>query len=437
VSEVAHNFAERLAALNPAGTLVAAVSGGLDSMALLELLAENRRNVVVAHFNHQLRGAESDGDEAFVREEARKRDLIFRAGRGDVRAAAKGVSIEMAARRLRHEFLATVAREFNADLVLAHHADDQIELFLMRLLRGIEGAGLGGMNAVSPSPSDSSVRILRPFLDCSRADLEKFVKQRKISFREDSTNAELKADRNRIRHLVIPALREEAGVDFQKILLRHIGSIREQNEIARTAAKAWLAKPREFSELPKWLRREIVAMQLEQNAIPVTGERVAKLLQQPEARVSIGKDRSVALDANGALQLFGELWPKDSFNLKLSETSSACFGGLEIEWRFLEAARNLEKQSGAMVFDADRVGEAVILRHWQQGDEIRLSGRASARPLNEMFSRNKIPRAQRHRAVVATTATGEIFWVEGLRITEEFKVTASTRRFLEWRWRRR
>lgn len=88
----------------------------------------------------------------------------------------------------------------------------------------------------------------------------------------------------------------------------------------------------------------------------------------------------------------------------------------------------------AMVFDAERVGWPVVLRHWQQGDVIRLSGRSQARPLHEMFSRNKIPREERHRAVVAATAGGEIFWAQGLRITEQFKITPETRRFLEWRW---
>src|SRR5258706_4200212 len=104
--DVEQVFKESLKALRSSATVVAGVSGGMDSMALLELLHCAGKKVVVAHFNHQLRGAESDGDEAFVRDQAEKRGLEFRVGRGDVRAEAKGISIEMAARKLRHAFLA-------------------------------------------------------------------------------------------------------------------------------------------------------------------------------------------------------------------------------------------------------------------------------------------------------------------------------------------
>src|SRR5688572_24562732 len=139
MQDLQQRFAAALDALRPGPTLVVGVSGGMDSMALLELLQASGKKLVVAHFNHQLRGAESDGDEAFVREQAEKRGLEFRVGRGDVRAEAKAISIEMAARKLRHAFLAEIAREHEADIVLAHHADDQIETVLMRAQRGIEG----------------------------------------------------------------------------------------------------------------------------------------------------------------------------------------------------------------------------------------------------------------------------------------------------------
>ena len=173
-------FTPAFAALCPSHALVAAISGGIDSMALLELLVSTKHKIVVAHFNHHLRGADSDLDEAFVRDEATRLGLEFRAGGGDVRAAAKGISVEMAARKLRHDFLASIARDFSADLVLAHHADDQIELFLLRLLRGIEGSGLIGMREVSPSPADPNVRMLRPLLNVPKSEINEFAARKKI-----------------------------------------------------------------------------------------------------------------------------------------------------------------------------------------------------------------------------------------------------------------
>src|SRR4051812_46841466 len=123
MSGLQERFKAALEALRSGPAFVVGVSGGIDSMALLNLLQNSGKKLVIAHFNHQLRGAESDGDEAFVRDEAMKLGLEFRAGRGDVRAEAKGISIEMAARNLRHAFLAKVAQEARGDIVLAHHAD--------------------------------------------------------------------------------------------------------------------------------------------------------------------------------------------------------------------------------------------------------------------------------------------------------------------------
>lgn len=406
-------------------------------MALLELASRAKHHkLTVAHFNHQLRGPESNADEAFVREQAARRNLQFISARGDVREVAKGISIEMAARQLRHKFLAQIAREHSANILLAHHADDQIELFLMRLLRGIEGPGLAGMRPISPSPVDPNIRILRPLLEISRDEIESFVRDNKIPFREDSTNAEFQADRNRIRHRIIPKLRQEAGPNFQTTILRHIAKTRDHADLARSSARAWLQSQNQFSALPEWLRREIIATQLDDAKIPITAQRLDALLKADGARISINSQKTIALDSQGRLQNFSELWPTDSMPLELTTPGQATFSNVSITWTF-PTHPNLFPLPNQITFDADRVGPQITLRHWQQGDRIHLSGRASPRPLHEMLSRNKIPRDRRHRLLVATTTAGEIFWVEGLRITEKFKIAPASKRFLEWRWQPR
>ena len=132
--------------------ILVAVSGGADSLALLYVLnslaQKNRWQISVAHFNHQLRGRASDADEKLVRQTAKKMSLSFYAGRADVKkfATQSKISVEMAARKLRHNFLARVAREQKiSTIAFAHHADDQVELFFLRLLRGAGGEGLAGM----------------------------------------------------------------------------------------------------------------------------------------------------------------------------------------------------------------------------------------------------------------------------------------------------
>src|SRR3954463_859887 len=259
--DLGSRFNDALESLRPGPKLVVGVSGGLDSMALLELLQSSGKKLMVAHFNHQLRGSESDGDEVFVREQAEKRGLEFRAGRGDVRAEAKGISIEMAARKLRHAFLAQVAEEVRGDIVLAHHADDQIELVVMRARRGVEGYGAAGMREQALSPANPDIRVLRPLLDFRKAELKCYVEARQIPFREDSSNAQLDAERNRMRHKTLPILRDQFGPNFESELLRHIEAIRANDDWWRQAAKAWLQG--DFRSLPERLQKGIVVLQLE------------------------------------------------------------------------------------------------------------------------------------------------------------------------------
>ena len=161
--------------------ILVAVSGGADSMVLLHALHAlaplKRWQLRVAHFNHQLRGRASDADEKLVLRAAAKLKLPVVVGRADVKAAAreKRLSIEMAARRLRHEFLSQAARRQGiATIALAHHADDQVELFFLRLLRGTGGEGVAGMKWHSPSFVDKKIALVRPLLDCSKEALLEF-----------------------------------------------------------------------------------------------------------------------------------------------------------------------------------------------------------------------------------------------------------------------
>ena len=184
-----------------------AVSGGVDSLALAELRIDSRRRfgleLCIGHFEHGLRGQESIDDAAFVKAFAEERGIKFIGGRGDVKAyaAAEKISVETAARNLRYEFLSK--QNFDA-IALAHHADDQAETILMRLLRGATSAGLSAMKFRTFS-KDYGL-LIRPLLRFRKVELETFCRERKLSPRLDATNFELDATRNRIRLELIPTL---------------------------------------------------------------------------------------------------------------------------------------------------------------------------------------------------------------------------------------
>src|SRR5687767_4037018 len=206
----------------PAGGRVAvALSGGPDSVALLYLLRqlEGRGELVLAgaaHFNHQLRGAASDGDEAFCRELALRLAVPLEVGTGDVRARARAEkrSIEDAARCTRYEFLTAAALKLNADAVaVGHSRDDQAETFMLRLLRG---SGTRGLGSIRPRAGI----IIRPLLDITRAELRQFAADEGLTFREDATNADVTVPRNRIRHELLPYLERAFTPRIVEVLSR-------------------------------------------------------------------------------------------------------------------------------------------------------------------------------------------------------------------------
>ena len=216
-------------------------------MALLHLLhtfpARHGWKLVVAHFNHQLRGRSSDADERLVGKTAAAMGLPLVVERADVRRFAEKskLSIEMAARKLRHEFFARAAKKRGIRMVaLAHHADDQLELFFLRLLRGAGGEGLAGMKWRSPSPVDSGITLVRPLLDSTKVELQGFARQNKIRFREDVTNAQLEMPRNRVRNELLPLLRKKYQPGLAKTVLRLMEIIGAEADIVTGMAQKWL-----------------------------------------------------------------------------------------------------------------------------------------------------------------------------------------------------
>ena len=191
--------------------ILIAVSGGADSLALAELMINSRRRfnleIVIAHFEHGLRGQDSVDDAAFVKNFAEVRGVNFIGGRGDVKifSAENKISVETAARILRYEFLSKVRRDLNCDAIaLAHHADDQAETILFRLLRGATSAGLSAMKF--RTLSEDYGLLIRPLLRFRKIELENFCREKKLSPRLDTTNFELDATRNKIRLELFPTL---------------------------------------------------------------------------------------------------------------------------------------------------------------------------------------------------------------------------------------
>ncbi|MFH0777343.1 MAG: tRNA lysidine(34) synthetase TilS [Candidatus Eisenbacteria bacterium] len=215
-------FVEREKLVEPGDSVLAAVSGGADSMALLSLLSNLRRDLgfrlSAAHFNHRLRGAAADKDALFVRKTCRRMEISLTVGRGNAMELARveRLSVEEAARGLRYEFLRKTAVDTGCNKVaLGHTMEDQAETVLMRLIRG---AGVLGLSAMRPV---SQGLLIRPLLETERRELIAYLKAKRLSYRQDRSNLDRDFTRNKIRHELLAALRDEYNPRIVRSLSRH------------------------------------------------------------------------------------------------------------------------------------------------------------------------------------------------------------------------
>jgi len=469
---------------------------------LYKLAPRHGWDLTAAHLNHQLRGRSSDADERMVRRTAQGLRVPLVAGREAVAELARSrkLSLEMAARQLRHGFLARTARRRHIPTVaLAHHADDQVELFFLRLFRGSGGDGLGGMKWRAPSASDARIQLVRPLLDQPKAVLVEYAGQHGIRYREDASNAVLDFQRNRIRHGLLPLLRRKYQPGLDRTISRVMDIVGAEAEFVGRVAEEWLEgkgspkaevrRPKEgrrpkseeeratwqrcvhFDQLPIAVQRRCVQVQLVRLGIVPDYELVEQLRTNVDRPFGISaaqapggaKARRGGQESTGgaARRTGGTPFLRYAFRdalgwvhlqVRLPEESSSSsaeielaggageveFDGSRIWWRINSrgAAAQPKARLRRECFDADKVGSPVWLRHWQPGDRFQPIGMACPVKLQDLFTNQKVPRAGRRRLIVATTADGVVFWVEGLRISERFKLTKRTIRRLQWRWKR-
>lgn len=395
--------------------VVVGVSGGADSVALLRILHELGIPLIAAHLNHQLRGADADGDEAFVRALAEELHLPLRVKAVDVKAlaASAGLSIEMAARQARHHFFA----EFeNAVIALAHHADDQVETFILKLVRGAGPDGLCGMPFVQQL---GPLRLIRPMLNCSRAEIHDWLRARGFSWREDASNTDETFLRNRIRHRVLPLL-AELNPNVSNTILRSMDILREESEWMdlSMADGRW-----PIADLPLAAQRRGLRKWLFENGVENVSfeavEGILGLMKKGEGTTLYelnGSQRVVVEYGQPRVESDALPTPCPEWNL----TTERGFG-----WK-RDRADALGTLPAEASFNAAKVGDAPIeVRTFRPGDRMTPLGVKGSRKLQDIFTDLKLPRAQRDR-VPLVVCHGEIIWLPGYRIAADWAVPSST-----------
>ena len=454
--------------------LVVAVSGGPDSVCLLDLLRRLNYRLVVAHFNHQLRGKAADRDEQLVIRLAKQSGLLMEVGRADVKTFARKNKLgpEEAARKLRYQFLDQVARKYQARfIVLAHHRDDNLETILMHFLRG---AGLRGLIGLKLTQGN----LLRPLLVFSKQEILEYCQQYKLKFRTDATNRQTKFTRNYLRLKIIPLLKQ-IYPDFEKVLLKNAGLYGEieefLNEQVKKLVKQNEIKVTDFLKLPEILQKQLI----EQIYIQQTGSTEGLALKQVgevqvlikknhtgkckklggglEFRIEYGKVRVEEIQ-NSKFKIQNEERSKKrgegkekrklvkgedyivsllSFRLACTEpaecvrnlSSSDCLpasGGIRRSMNGLKD-RRLTFKKGEIILDQAKAGEEIFTRNWQKGDFFYPLGLGGKKKLQDFFTDQKITVSQRKVIPIFTNTKGDIMAVGKLAIDERFKVDEETR----------
>ncbi len=435
--------------LSAGDVVVVGVSGGPDSTALLHLLAalraELRLSLHVGHFNHRLR-SDAGADAAFVAAMCRDLEVPYHEGHGETRTYAErlGLSVEDAARRLRYDFLASVARTVGAHAAATGHTrDDQAETVLMRLLRG---SGLRGLAGIPPVRPLDGVRLVRPLIEVPREELEAYLKARGLSWREDPTNRDPAVLRNQIRTVVLPLLEgHNPGV---RLRLAHLaGVLRDEAEaldaLAAPRVAAVLAPwrggiriaPEPFGQLPPALQRRAVREAVRRvrgnldavSFVHVEGARRLVLEGRPGSVLELPggvrvRRLSGAVDVVMAEDREGEGPPE--YRLELPGSVVAPEFGVQVVARDAGAERRASRPTPEEIMvDGARVGRTLILRGPRPGDRFAPSGMGGrTKKLSDYLGEAKVPAYRRRFVPVLATPQGEILWVVGMRAAESARI---------------
>ena len=295
------------------------------------------------------------------------------------------------------------------------------------------------MKWTATSPADREMTLVRPLLAEAKSDLLRFVRAEKLRFRNDRTNRSSDILRNRIRRQLLPRLRREFQPELHRTVLRAMEVMRSESEFVNASAKAWLTTRRRatFESLPLAVQRSVIQRELHRLGIQPQFEWVEKLRQQTGwltlAAGVVCRRTSQGLETGGPEKQ--EFQPFELPVILGERRGESCFDSRRIRWRRTRGnKRPARRVANVEFFDARAIGDQILLRHWRPGDRFQPIGFATATKLQDVFVNEKVPRERRRSLLVATTAGGKIFWVEGLRIGEHFKVTVKTQEILRWQW---
>lgn len=410
--------------------LLLAISGGIDSMVLLHLFRQSKFSIAMAHCNFQLRGIESFDDQKFVQAYAEENKIPFYSTIFDTSSFAEDfqLSIQMAARELRyHWFYELLDSESYDYIVTAHHADDNLETFMINLSRG---SGLDGLSGI-PAVND---KVVRPLLNFSREEIKAYAQHNGVQWREDSSNASTKYLRNKIRHDLVPVLREinpEFLVSFQKTQsylqeaqqMVEDASILVYQQVAHEVKSEIHFDLQKLQQLPNyhsylyvWLKdygfSDWIAIQ------DLVESQSGKQVIAPSFRLL--KDRSNLILSPIAEKSAGEFYiEKGQIEVKIPLNITLC------------KVSDISTSSNSSIFvDEDKLSFPLQIRKWRDGDFFQPFGmNGQTKKVSKLFKDEKLSLFEKESTWLLCS-NQEIVWVIGIRADERFKIEESTKNII-------
>ena len=433
--------------------IVAAVSGGIDSTVLLDILYQISKKIgftlSIAHFNHKLRGEASEKDEDFVRSLAKHYGLEFYYSSGKVKEYSQknALSIETAARTLRYNFFEKTTRTIKADLIAtAHTSDDNIETFFINLFRGSGLTGLSGIPKVRQLIKN--VRIFRPLISFQKNELINYSKVRNLVWREDESNDWVEYTRNKVRHKLIPFIENEFNPSFKEQLNRVTKFLQGADEFIDTFIDDYyqsivdvseenkvilkIAKLNTFNE---YLQGEIISQMLKRNFELhqinfLQIDRILDLKHSESGKIcEVNKFITCYKDRNQLI--FTKNFTPLKIEKIIEKVSETTIGNFILKLEVTNSQKvKFTEEKNIEYFDFDKLPLTFTIRNWQEGDDFYPLGMIGKKKISDFLIDTKVSNFDKNFVYVLSTKN-DIVWVMGHQINNKFKVTKVTSKVLK------
>jgi tRNA(Ile)-lysidine synthase len=417
---------------NPGSKVLAAVSGGMDSVLMAHLLAAAGYTFDIAHCNFQLRGADANADQVFCRQLAASLKVNFHTINFDTEAYASQhkISIQMAARQLRYQWFQQLLVQNNyATIALAHHQNDTIETILLNLTRG---TGIAGLHGILPKNGT----LVRPMLFMQRQEIESLVEENKIAYREDSSNSSAKYARNKIRLEVVPKLKE-LNPSLEETFEHNLQHFRELEQLLELELSR---QKQHFTEHDGELHLPIEAIK---NLNPQRlllfhllkpygfnrehAESIISSLDKHSGRLFETSGYTLVLDRGKLILQKKAGEPLQGISISQTDTE-VIYGDYRLSLLHDDSPLIIKNNPMAIAVDTELLMYPLSLRPWQAGDMFYPLGMQGRQKLSDFFVHQKVPLHQKNGIPVLVNGNNEIVWIGGYRLDDRYKVSDKTKK---------